>query len=93
MTRLYSIRLLERVIATRVIAFFAAYAAVIVAEPITHVHSLGNISPGTNGLIAGAAAIIQLVLSALVAPHVGDPSTPDLVPMSVLKRVGVKAGS
>jgi hypothetical protein len=92
MTRIYSIRLLERVIATGVIAFLATFVAVAVATPVTSTGTLNAVALGDRGLVAGVAAIIQLVLSALVAPHVGDPASPELVPRKVLRKLGQQNG-
>lgn len=90
MTRLYAIRLLERVGLTFLLAFAGTYVTDVLAlgRSVPQLATLTDLSLAHKALAAGLAAVIQLVLSTLVAPHVGDPSTPDLLPARLLKRLG-----
>lgn len=74
MNKLFSAKLLERVLVAFVVAFVAAYGS----------SPLGS---GRDALVAAAAAAVQLALSTLVAPHVGDPNSPGLLPGALVDRL------
>lgn len=86
MTRTFSIKLAERIVTT----FFAAFLS-------TYVLGLGDYSSlqhvdalpvSQKALAAAGAAVLQLLLSTTVAPHVGDKDSPSLLPTALLKRLG-----
>ena len=87
MTRVFALRLLERVVLTFVLAILATYTSDVLGGSVPSLHALLALSLGHKALVAGVAAVAQLVISTLVAPHVGDPNSPDLLPGWLLKKV------
>lgn len=85
MSRVFAVKLAERVITMFLFAFLATYAAGIGSNPsLDHVF---NLSLGQKAATAGIAAAVQLLLSTTVAPFVGDPNSPSLVPKALLGKL------
>jgi len=78
MTKQFSLQLAERVLTTFLFAFFAAWAVGIGTNPT--LHQIGDLSVAQKAAAAGGAAVVQLLLGVFVAPHVGDPNSPALLP-------------
>jgi hypothetical protein len=87
MTRLFSLRLAERVFGTLLITFFATYATELGAPSSGLVATLGDLSVAHKAFVAAVAAALQLAVSTIVAPHVGDPQSPDLIPNALIDRI------
>lgn len=85
MTREFSLKLAERVVTIFVFAFLATYAAGSVSVAF---HTASSISVAQRALIAGIAAMVQLLLGTIIGPFVGNPNSPSLLPKFVLKRLG-----
>lgn len=84
MSRIYAVKLAERVGSMFLLAFLSTYAAGIGNNPsLSHVFDL---SLGQKAATAGIAAAVQLLLSTTVAPFVGDPNSPSLVPKALLGK-------
>lgn len=87
MTRVFALKLLERVAITFLVAFAATYVSDVVgANSIPQLGALTDLSIAHKALAAAVAAVTQLIMSTLVAPHVGDPNEPNLVPVFLLRR-------
>lgn len=87
MTKLFALRLLERVLVTFGVAFVATYTSDIVGGGVAALTPVEGLSLAHKALVAGIAALVQLVLSTLLAPHVGDANSPDLVPGWIINKV------
>ena len=78
MTKDFSLSLAERVASVFAFAFLAAW---VLGEVHAHqLAALGSLSLAQKAAAAGGAAVVQLILGVFVAPHVGDPNTPSLLP-------------
>lgn len=89
MSKVFAVKLVERVSTMFLFAFLATYAAGLGNNPsLDHVF---NLSLGQKAATAGIAAAVQLLLSTTVAPFVGDPNSPSLVPKALLGKFAVPA--
>lgn len=85
MTKKFAVALAERVLSMFLFSFLATYVAGVGSNPtLDHVFDL---SLGQKAAAAGIAAAVQLLLSTTVAPFIGDPNSPSLVPKWLLGRV------
>jgi len=89
MTATYYRQLAERVVTTFLFAFLAAWTVGLGATPA--LDQIGNLSVAQKAAAAGGAAVLQLLLSVFVAPHVGDPNSPSLLPKRFTGSVSATA--
>jgi hypothetical protein len=84
----FSAKLLERVLVTIGVAFAGVYSPLLLGlNGVAGLHEIESLSLAHKALVAGVAGVVQLVLGSLIAPHVGDPDSPDLIPAAWLKRL------
>lgn len=81
----FSLKLAERVATMFAFVFLSTYAAGSVSLAF---HTSTPLSVAQRALVAGIAAVVQLILGTLVGPHVGNPNSPSLLPSAVLRRLG-----
>lgn len=96
MSREFAAKLLERVVTMFLVAFVLTYVNVLLGATDSStplVGQLGGFLQGMESLslfhkavLAGTAAVIQMILLVLVGPRVGDPNSPDIVPNRFLQH-------
>jgi hypothetical protein len=84
-SREFSLKLLERVASIFALAFASTYAAGSVSLAF---HQQTPLSVAQRALVAGIAAVAQLLVGVLIAPHVGNPNSPSVLPNALLRRFG-----
>lgn len=90
MSREFSVKLLERVIAIFLFTFGSTYAA---GSASLAFHNTDSLSVTQRALVAGIAAVVQLVLGTFVGSRVGNPNSPSLLPTAILRRIGTPVTS
>lgn len=87
----FAAKLWERVVQMISWTFVATYVGSIPLSAGQHLFggSVADLSVTQRLLVSVLAGVIQAVVGKAVAPHVGDPNTPDLIPRVLLKRFGV----
>ena len=97
MNKIFAARLLERVLVTFAIGFVSTYVNVLLGGIDTTgapgvgqigilLKELEGLSLAHKAVAAGGMALFQLAVSVFIAPHIGDPNSPDLVPKRFLKQ-------
>lgn len=91
--RSFSLKLWERVVQMICWTFVSTYVGSIPVTASQHLlPQVANLTVTQRLLVSALAGVIQFVAGAGVAPHVGNPNTPDLIPNFILKRLGVPEG-
>jgi hypothetical protein len=85
MTNDYAKQLGAAVLTTFLAAFAGAWLLGLGSHPIFA--ELGNLSLAQKAAAAGGAAVLHLLAGVFVAPHVGDPSSPSLLPARFVGKV------
>jgi hypothetical protein len=88
--RSFSMKLWERVVQMVCWTFVSTYVGSIPAPWAHHlIAQAAGMTVSQRGLLSAVAGLIQFAVGKWVAPRVGNPNTPDLVPSIILKRFGV----
>lgn len=91
--RSFSLKLWERVVQMTCWTFVSTYVGTIPVTTTQHlIPQVANMTVTQRILISLLAGALQFVAGAGIAPHVGDPNTPDLIPNIILKRFGIPEG-
>lgn len=88
MTREYALKLAEKILSVWVFTFVATYVVGALGDAYGTSPEVSHLSIMQRCILAATGAVVQLLLGTTVAPFVGDPSSPSVLPNSLLARLG-----
>lgn len=88
MSKEYALKLAEKILSVWVFSFIATYVVSALGSAYGAASDVSHLSIVQRCILAATGAVVQLLLGTTVAPFVGDPNSPSVLPNALLTKLG-----